>query len=85
MKETWKTIEKSRGQYEVSDWGRVRNKRTNRILKPSGKRAMVHLSGYIGKTVLISNLVAREFIGEGRVFHRDGDPRNNHKENLEVK
>lgn len=85
MQEIWRKIEGSKGQYEVSNYGRVRNAWTGRILKQSGKRPIVCLSGYIHKTCQVSRLVAKAFLGDGWVYHIDGDQSNNHVDNLEVK
>lgn len=37
MDEKWKDIEDYENIYQVSNKGRVRNKKTNRLLTPSGK------------------------------------------------
>jgi len=64
MSETWKQIE-GFSNYEVSDHGRIRNKTTNKMLKPydSGGRMSVTLyisgKGY-GKR--LHNLVANAFL-----------------------
>ena len=64
MTETWKQIE-GFTNYEVSDHGRIRNKTTNKMLKPynSGGRMSVELrangKGY-GKR--LHNLVANAFL-----------------------
>lgn len=83
--ETWVSIDGSRGQYEVSNFGRVRNAWTGRILKQAGKRPKVCLAGYIGKTCEVCKLVANAFLGEGRVFHKDKNQSNNRVENLELR
>lgn len=65
--ETWKTI-KDAPNYEVSDQGRVRNRRTGRILRPegNGRRARVVLMSYGERlTVLIEDLV-EQYFGRGR-------------------
>lgn len=83
--EIWLPIAGSKGQYEVSNLGRVRNAKTGRILKQSSKRPKVCLAGYIGKTCEVSKLVANAFLGEGRLSHRDGNQENNRADNLEVR
>ena len=83
--EIWVPINGSKGQYEVSSYGRVRNAWTGKILKQSGKRPKVCLAGYIGKTCEVCKLVANAFIGKGRVYHKDKDQSNNHVENLELR
>lgn len=83
---TWRKIEGSKGQYEVSDTGLVRNAWTGRILKQYTfkKVSVVHLRGHLNRNFTVASLVARSFIGEGRVSHIDGDPQNNNLSNLEV-
>ncbi len=83
--EEWREIRGSRGQYEVSNLGRVRNAWTGRILKQSGPRPKVCLAGYIGKTCEVCKLVGNAFLGEGRIFHKDHDQKNNAVDNLEMR
>lgn len=77
--------------YEVSNTGLVRNKRTGRVLKP-----LVLTKGYLGvrlyhegngKTLKIHRLVALAFVKGHFLFaqvnHLDGDKTNNNYENLE--
>ena len=84
MEEIWKKIDGSKGQYEVSNMGRVRNARTGRVLKQAGRRPVVCLAGYINKTCQVSSLVSKAFLGDGRIRHKDGDPKNNRADNLEI-
>lgn len=75
--------------HQVSSHGRVRNKRTGRVLKPFADRyGYLRLS--IGNTdnVYIHRLVCETFLGEpengaNQVNHIDGDRQNNHLSNLE--
>ena len=88
-REHWASIDGYRN-YEVSWWGRVRNTKTARILKPQ-----TSTPGYLfvrlyknGKANIhyIHQLVAREWVsnsGEKRcIDHMDGCKTNNHYENL---
>ena len=90
MKEIWKDIPDYEGLYEVSDLGKVRNKRTNRIrsLSPSG-------NGYVRvdlwrdkkyKSFTVHSLVLMTFVGtrpEGfQVAHNNGLRYDNRLENL---
>jgi hypothetical protein len=76
--------------YEVSWWGRVRNTRTGRILKPqtSGPGYLMVRLSKNGKALIhyIHKLVAREWVGNPEekrcVDHVDGSRTNNHWENL---
>ncbi len=90
MEEIWKTIEKY-PNYEVSNKGRVRNKRTNYILKP-----LLNEDNYYYVDLYripqkpehnrIHRLVATAFIGDGTnmaVNHKDGNKLNNNADNLE--
>ena len=87
--EQWAAID-GYTNYQVSWWGRVRNTKTGRILKPqpSGPGYLfVHLSKR-GKVLIhyIHRLVAREWVGNPEekrcVDHIDGSRTNNHWENL---
>ena len=70
----------------MSSFGRVRNVKTKRILKPSFARgyAQVHLCG---KTCKVHRLVAQAFLENPRglpaVNHKNGNKEDNHVENLE--
>lgn len=89
MTEEWKVIEKATN-YEISNCGQVRNKNTNKILKPTLN------SGYLAISLRINNktttafahrLVATTFVvcpDETYVVnHKDGNKKNNNEENLE--
>jgi len=91
--ETWKIIEDF-PNYEVSDFGNVRNKRTKRVLKPREDKIT---NNYIRYTVNLYNdkgslnqkihrLVAEAFIpkieGKEEVDHIDRNPANNALTNL---
>lgn len=89
--EIWKDIEGYEDLYEVSDEGRVRNKKTGRILK-AGKDTGGYL--YINlckdgepKPKSIHRLVAQSFIPNplnlSEVNHIDEDKTNNNVDNLE--
>lgn len=88
MKE-WRVIPKSRGQYEVSSTGEVRNAQTGRILKQfqfqNGSYG-VTLGGYLNKTFTVGQLVAMAFYPDevGRATHRNRDVKDNRVENIEV-
>lgn len=91
--EQWKIVE-SNPKYEVSDCGRVRNKKTHRILKPQVNRTCK--AGYLTvslsngfrnrKSFFIHRIVAHAFIGARpkglECCHNDGNSRNNHIENI---
>ena len=73
--------------YSVSNFGRIRNDKTNRILSGS-----LHKDGYIfvtidGKQVPLHRLIALVFcydFEEGKVInHKDGNKQNNFADNLE--
>ena len=64
--EEWRPLKRSRGQYEVSNLGRVRNIRTGRIRKQSASSSgvmIVHLGGYINRTHTVASLVVEAFYG----------------------
>jgi hypothetical protein len=87
--EEWAAIDGYKN-YQVSWWGRVRNTKTGRILKPqtSGPGYLFVGLSKNGKGVMhyIHKLVAREWVGNPEekrcVDHIDGSRTNNHWENL---
>lgn len=87
--EKWANIEEFQN-YEVSNLGRVKNKKTGRILKPCkcGGYVIVGLSSNCkGKTFPVHRLVALAFISnpenKPHVNHIDKNPLNNTVNNLE--
>ena len=88
-REVWRTIPKSKGQYEVSTLGRVRNRHTGRILKQfrfKNGSFGVQLGGYLSRTYTVGQLVAMTFYPDlhGRACHRNGNIADNRVENIEV-
>ena len=75
--------------YEVSDHGRVRNRRTGHVLKPGRANRSGHLSVSLGRgdKRYVHTLVAEAFVGPRpaghEVRHLDGDSTNNRKGNLQ--
>ena len=87
--EVWKKIEGFEN-YEVSNYGNVRNIKTNRVLKPDDlrgyKKVLLYNNGF-KKKFQIHRLVAICFIENKQnkpcVNHIDGNPSNNNVKNLE--
>lgn len=88
--EIWKDIEEFKGKYQISSWGRVRN-RDGFILKPYvNKKGYIRISLQQGKRSIkrrVHRLVAQAFIpnpyGLPQVNHKDGNKLNNSYTNLE--
>lgn len=91
MEEIWKDIADYEIYYQISNFGRVKNKKTGLILKQNKNRG-----GYLQiilsvkgnrKTFRVHRLVANAFIekvkGKEDVNHKDEDKENNHYTNLE--
>ena len=91
MTEQWKTIDENTN-YEISNLGRIRNKRNNYILtlnkRKDGYCSVLVLTGFKKYTrVLIHRLVAKAFIpnplNKPVINHIDYNPSNNCVDNLE--
>lgn len=91
MTEVWKDVYLFPNSYEVSNLGRVRNKRTNKVLIPytseTGYLKVKLCENTIRKNERVHRLVALAFIDNpnkySEVNHKDGDKTNNTVENLE--
>ena len=85
-KTRWRDIEGS-PKYEVSNEGKIRNKKTQYILKPHlGTRGYFQIT-LARKTQILHRIVARAFVKNpenlSQVNHRDHDRTNNRAHNLE--
>lgn len=86
--EVWKNVVGYEDFYQISNYGRIRNK-NGHILKPSNTGGYCHISLRYGrkKEVLIHRLVAEAFIPNPfnykYVNHKDENKLNNNFENLE--
>lgn len=89
--EIWKDIE-GFPNYQVSDHGRVRNKKTMQVLKPGlggvGYLTVALYKNKKGNTKNIHELVTDAFIGKKEkgmtINHKDGNKQNNNLSNLEI-
>ena len=86
MEENWKVIEEH-PSYSVSNIGRVKNNKTNRVLKQEIRKNGYHCVKLDKKNCLTHRLVAKAFIPNPNnlpcVNHKDENPENNMMENLE--
>lgn len=87
--EEWKDVVGAEGFYQISNKGRIRNKLTREILKPSrsGKYRHIQLKYGINKNALVHRMVAEAFVPNPFnlrcVNHIDENKENNCAENLE--
>jgi len=94
QQEIWKDVPNYEGIYQCSNYGRVKNFKTNKVLKPS-----INSTGYYvvnlhfetkQKTRTVHQLICICFLNHipnGNTFvinHIDGDKKNNKVENLEI-
>ena len=104
-KEVWKPISKNLyymsswiGDYEVSNLGNIRNKKTKKMIHPfftQDKKKLkftshktTRLNGDFTLQFLVDHVVYETFVGPCYgvpVYHRDGDNFNNAVENLYIK
>ena len=98
MEEIWKDIPEYVGRYQVSNLGRVLNKRTGRLLSPFDRQPNTPRAGYLtvhlgsrhlGKRFInktVHSLVMLAFVGERPkdevIHHIDHNPSNNRLDNL---
>lgn len=84
--ERWIIIE-DHPNYEVSSCGRVRNRKTGRILKPLSNSGYERVN-LDGRLYYVHKLVMEAFQGcsydEIRVYHSDRDVQNNNISNLRI-
>lgn len=97
--EVWRKVPRFEDAYEVSQFGRVRNFKTNHILKPYTSKShrhpqvMLRLNSEFREQHGVSHLVMAAFnptlvcvgFGDKVVYHKDGNLKNNRLENLYVK
>lgn len=89
--EEWKDIEGYEGYYQISNFGNVKNSKTNHIIKLSDINSVgyyrVTLYNPIKKRFFVHRLVAYHFCDDYEenliVNHKDGNKKNNHASNLE--
>ena len=89
--EIWKDVKGFEGLYQVSNYGRVYSKITNKIMKPKIEKDGYYRLGLrkngVRKFFRIHRLVALAFIPQEEykpvVNHKDGNKLNNNVENLE--
>lgn len=89
--ETWKDIEEYEGYYQVSNFGNIKNIKTNYVIKLNDINSVgyyrVTLYNPIKKRFFVHRLVAYHFCDGYKedliVNHKDGNKQNNNANNLE--
>ena len=92
MQEVWKDIEGYEGYYQVSNLGRVKNARTNQMLKPlsngNGYFQVAIRKNGVPKRCLLHRLVAQSFFSDFstdlETNHKNGNKADNRLCNLEA-
>lgn len=73
--------------YEASDLGEIRNRKTKRVLKQFRGKDGYYRTQFDGKTRLVHREIANAFLyaidGKDFINHKDGDKSNNSVNNLE--
>lgn len=91
IKEIWKTIKKSGGMYEASNLGRIRNAKTQRIIKRNEKHNACVVNTKLFNTWYGAGTILETFKGECppgcsyRIVYIDGDKTNWNIDNLKWK
>lgn len=87
MQEVWKDIKGYEGLYQISNTGKVKGLKRNKVLKPILQRSGYYYVDLQRKRRLVHRLVAEAFIDNPdnlpEVNHKDEDKVNNSVENLE--
>lgn len=83
----WKKLNKY-PNYLISEYGEVKNNKTNKLIKPSiNKKGYKRVDLSYNKSILIHKLVYETFVGEINtnlvIDHIDGNKLNNHYSNLQ--
>lgn len=91
MKEIWQEIKETEGRFLISNYGRIKNKKSQIV-----RKFRINTGGYYrinmwsedkNKTFRVHQLVAKYFIDNPNNFpfinHKDGNKLNNHVNNLE--
>jgi hypothetical protein len=90
MKEEWRPVVGSEGAYSVSNLGRIRSNKNERIMKASGEPYLIINFRYSGKKIskTVHSVVFDAFNGSDRngfvIDHIDGNRKNNRAENLRL-
>lgn len=90
MKEVWKDIPKYKGIYQASNLGRIRKKKTNKIIHPYIKRGYFRVTLTIQGEVhyhSVHSLVAEAFYNippKARIIHINKIKSDNRVENLKI-
>ena len=87
MQEVWKDIKGYEGLYQISNTGKVKGLKRNKVLKPILQRSGYYYVDLQRKRRLVHRLVAEAFIDNPdnlpEVNHKDENKLNNSVENLE--
>lgn len=80
MIEIWKNIKEYEGKYQVSNYGKVKNNKTGRILKPMLRSKNRYLCVQLSKNSAVKTYSIHRLVAEAFILNPNNYPVINHKD-----